>query len=168
MPCQVSVRGLGGRRTLDLVDPRARRPEEHARLNDAQARLSGRAETTCGPAPLDDGDPIVAARAVRRALAAAGRKAVEVDVLCVAAPLAPTAETCRRLARRALGPHGDGIAAFGVAVIGDHAEDLAMAAAAYLEATDASHEASVAGGWALAVCVGLAADGTTVALCLGR
>ena len=105
---------------------------------------------------------------MRRALAAAGRKAVEVDVLCVAAPLAPTAETCRRLARRALGPHGSGIAALGVAVAGEHADDLALAAAAHLEAADTSNEASVAEGWALAVCVGLAADGTSVALCLGR
>jgi hypothetical protein len=168
MPRQVSVRGLGGSRTLDLVDGRARPPEEHARLNDAQARLIGRAETTRGPAPLDDADPIETARAVRRALAAAGRKAVEVDALCVAAPLAPTAEACRRLARRALGPHGSEIAAFGVAVASEHAEDLAMAAAAYLEAADTSNEVSVAEGWALAVCVGVAADGTSVALCLGR
>lgn len=117
---------------------------------------------------LADADPIQPARAVRRALAAAGRKAVEVDVLCVAAPLAPTAEACRRLARRALGPHGSGIAALGVAVAGDHAVDLALAAAAFMEAADDSSEASVADGWELAVCVGLAADGTTVALCLGR
>ena len=116
----------------------------------------------------DDADPIEPARAVRRALAAAGRKAVEVDALCVAAPLAPTAEACRRLARRALGPHGSGIAVLGVAVTGDHAEDLAMAAAAFMEAADTSNEASVAEGWALAVCVGLAVDSTTVALCLGR
>jgi hypothetical protein len=55
-----------------------------------------------------------------------------------------------------------------VAVTGDHAEDLALAAAAFMEAADTSNEASVAEGWALAVCVGLAADGTSVALCLGR
>jgi hypothetical protein len=55
-----------------------------------------------------------------------------------------------------------------VAVTGDHAEDLALAAAAFMEAADTSNEASVAEGWALAVCVGLAADGTSVALCLDR
>jgi hypothetical protein len=60
------------------------------------------------------------------------------------------------------------MAALGVAVTADHAEDLAMAAVAYLQARGASDRASVAGGWALAVCVGLAADGTTVAICLGR
>jgi hypothetical protein len=168
MPGQVSVGGLGGSRTLDLVDRRARPPEGHARLNDAQTRLIGRAETTGGPAALDDADPVEAARAVRRALAAAGRKAVEVDALVVAAPLVPTAETCRRLARRALGPHGEGIAAIGVAVAGDRAEDLALAAAAYLGSAATADGASVAEGWALAVCVGRAVDGTTVALCLCR
>jgi hypothetical protein len=60
------------------------------------------------------------------------------------------------------------IAVLGVAVTDDHAGDLAMAAAAFMEAADTSNEASVAEGWALAVCVGLAVDGTTVALCLGR
>ncbi len=116
----------------------------------------------------DDTDPIEPARAVRRALAAARRKAVEVDALCVAAPLAPTAEACRRLARRALGPHGSEIAALGVAVTGDRAEDLARAAVAFMVTASDSEAVPAVEDWALAVCVGLAADGTTVALCLER
>jgi hypothetical protein len=105
---------------------------------------------------------------VRRALAAAGRKAVEVDALCVATPLAPTAQACRRLARRALGPHGSQVPALGVAVADVDAEALALAAAAFMEAAAASDEAPLPEGWALAVSIGLGPDGTTVALCLGR
>lgn len=112
---------------------------------------------------------------MRRALAAGGRKAVEVDALVVAAPLVPTVEACRSLARRALGPHGAGIPALGVAVAGDRAdavagddaEALAMGAAAVLEAA-ADTDAMAFGGWELAVCVGVGRDGTTVALCLTR
>ncbi len=106
---------------------------------------------------------------MRRALAAAGRKAVEVDALCVAAPSAPTAEACRRLARRALGPHGSQVPALGVAVADVDAEALALAAAAFVEAAAAvGARRRCAEGWALAVCVGLGPDGTTVALCLVR
>jgi hypothetical protein len=104
---------------------------------------------------------------VRRALAEAGRKAVEVDALVVAAPLAPTAEATRRLARRALGPHGSQVPALGVAVAGEDAEALAMGAAAVLEAA-AAMDAMAFKGWELAVCIGLAVDGTTVALCLSQ
>ena len=104
---------------------------------------------------------------MRRALAGVGRKAFEVDALVVAAPLVPTAEACRSLARRALGPHGAQVPALGVAVAGDDAEVLAMGAAANLEAAAAMEGAAVE-DWELAVCVGLGPDGTTVALCLSR
>lgn len=112
---------------------------------------------------------------MRRALAVAGRKAVEVDALVVAAPLVPTTEACRSLARRALGPHGAGIPALGVAAAGHHAEAvasdgteaLAMGAAAVLEAA-AAMDVMAFGGWELAVFVGVGRDGTTVALCLSR
>jgi hypothetical protein len=112
---------------------------------------------------------------VRRALAQAGRKAVEVDGLCVAAAVAPTAEACRRLARRALGPHGSAVPVLAVAIttdrteaIGGHRADaIATGAAAVVEAAAVGDGASVE-DWALAVCVGLGADGTTVALCLER
>ena len=175
MPHQANVRRLDRRRKVHLMDPRARPPEGLARHDVAQTQLIGHAETTGGPAALDDGDPIVQARAVRRALAGAGRKAVDVDALVVSAPLVPTAEACRGLARRALGPHGAGIPALGVVVAGDGAkavasdgaEALAMGAAAALQAATIM-DASALEGWELAACVGLGRDGTTVALCLSR
>jgi hypothetical protein len=96
---------------------------------------------------------------VRRALADAGRRAVEVDWLIVAAPVAPAAEACRRFARRALGPHGLNVPVRGLA-FGSHAADsLAGAAARSLDKDPAE-------GWRLAVCVGLGPDGRSVALCL--
>ena len=89
-------------------------------------------------------------------------------MLCVAAPLAPTAEACRRLARRALGPHGSQVPALGVAVADVDAQALALAAAALVEVAAASGEAPLPESWALVVSIGLGPDGTTVALCLGR
>jgi hypothetical protein len=120
---------------------------------------------------------------VRRALADAGRKAIDVDALVVSAPLVPTAEACRGLARRALGPHGAGIPALGVAGAGDRAKAvasdeatavasdeataLAMGAVAALQGATIM-AASAVHSWELAVCVGHGRDGRTVALCLSR
>lgn len=106
---------------------------------------------------------------MRRALADAGRRAVEVDRLIVAAPDVPTPEACRRLARRALGPHGLTVAVLTVAIESDDADVLARRAADSLAvpAADVS-DPGVADGEGLAVCVALGPDGRTVALCLDR
>jgi hypothetical protein len=66
----------------------------------------GRAETSGQRLPLDSDDLIPAARAVRRALAAAHRHAIDVEALLVVVVGRPTDEVLRRFARRALGPHG--------------------------------------------------------------
>jgi hypothetical protein len=98
---------------------------------------------------------------VRRALADAGRKAVEVDHLVVAVPLIPPAADCRVFARRALGPHGADIPVLAVAFAVDDAATLAAQAAGVMQRRSATD-------WAMAVCVGLGTDGSTVALCLDR
>lgn len=98
---------------------------------------------------------------MRRALADARWKAVAVDRLFVAAPIAPTAEAARRFARRALGPHGAEIPAIGLVIAGEQAESIASGAARAAQRLPA-------GDWELAVCVGLGPDGTAVALCLSR
>jgi hypothetical protein len=56
--------------------------------------------------PFGEADPVEAARVVRRALAAADRKAFDVRRLVVVRDARPDADAMARFARRALGPHG--------------------------------------------------------------
>jgi hypothetical protein len=79
--------------------------------------------------PFGPGDPVELARLVRRALAAAGRKAVEVSALVVVTDTDPGAAAVARFTRRALGPHGGTIQPSVVVVEPDvpHEERLAMA-----------------------------------------
>lgn len=68
------------------------------------------------------GDPLEVARLVRRALAAADRKALDVTDLIVVAEVAPSREALDRFTRRALGPHGTNVRADAHALPGaDHA-----------------------------------------------
>lgn len=59
--------------------------------------------------PFGPGDPLEVARLVRRALAGAGRKALEVVELVVVADATVAPEPLSRFARRALGPHGGSV-----------------------------------------------------------
>ncbi|MET0773429.1 MAG: hypothetical protein ABWZ82_10125 [Candidatus Limnocylindrales bacterium] len=61
--------------------------------------------------PFGPGDPLDVARLVRRALAAAGRKAVDVTELRAVADAPVADDALGRFARRALGPHGGEIPA---------------------------------------------------------
>lgn len=56
--------------------------------------------------PFGTGDPLEVARLVRRALAAADRKARDVAGLVIVTDRAPAGEALARFTRRALGPHG--------------------------------------------------------------
>jgi len=122
-----------------------------------QATVIGRASTTGGPTSIEAADPIEPARAVRRALADAGCKAFEIDTVVVGAASVIPDPALRRFARRALGPRGDDV------VIRQHvsatggAEALATVALATLSDNP--------GHGRLWIVVGLAADGSTVALC---
>jgi hypothetical protein len=55
--------------------------------------------------PFGPGDPLEVARLVRRTLAVAGRKAIDVSSLIVVADTATPTEALRGFVRRALGPH---------------------------------------------------------------
>ena len=121
----------------------------------------GRATTIGQALPLGVDDPVIAARAVRRALAEAGRRAVDVSTLIVATSGPLDAEVLAGFARRALGPHGSSVRSRGlVAAPRADADELAASAAAEL-----SGDLSPDG---IGIAVGLGTDGTTVALCLGR
>lgn len=63
--------------------------------------------------PLGPGDPLDVARLVRRALAAAGRRAVDVQALSLVADVVPDPAALARFTRRALGPHGAGVTSIG-------------------------------------------------------
>jgi len=120
----------------------------------------GRAVTHGQALPLGIDDPVIAARAVRRALADAGRRAVDVTALVVASPDPIPGDVLAAFARRALGPWGADVPSAVVTAVGD-ADELAAVAAAELPAVTSDPVA-------VGIVVGLAADGTTVALCLGR
>ena len=124
-------------------------------------RVLGRATTHGQALPLGVEDPVVAARAVRRALADAGRRAVDVSALIVAATGPLEAEVLAAFARRALGPHGASVRCSSqVAAPRVDASELAASAAAGM-----SGDLSPDG---IGIAVALGPDGTTVALCLGR
>ncbi len=69
--------------------------------------------------PFGPGDPLEVARLVRRSIAAAGRKALDVTRLMVVADAPVSAAALGRFARRALGPHGASVVALPVSVAGD-------------------------------------------------
>ncbi|MEZ4597899.1 MAG: hypothetical protein R3C32_14445 [Chloroflexota bacterium] len=79
--------------------------------------------------PFGEDDPVEVARLVRRALAADGHKAVAVSGLVVITDAEPGVDALRRLARRALGPHGGSVPPelVRVPVGASHDERLAVA-----------------------------------------
>ena len=97
------------------------------------SRVLGSATAVTAEDPFGPGDPLEVARLVRRALAAAGAKALDVTalVLVTDGPVDPAA--LARFTRRALGPHG-----------------AALVPVAVLSRTDA-HEARVAEGTEVAI-----------------
>ncbi len=127
----------------------------------APGQVIGRAETTGAAALTVGSDPIEAARAVRRALAGAKRHAVDVDHLVVASGTGISDDAVRAFARRALGSRGEQVTVAQVVAASGPAAALADSALATL-GNDFVH------GQGLAIAVGLAADGTTIALCVAR
>jgi len=123
--------------------------------------ILGRAVTRGQALPLGVDDPLIAARAVRRALADAGRRAADVTALVVAGhdPIAP--DTLARFARRALGPRGWEVRARSHMSDATDADVLADQAAAELGARHGS-----AGVTGVEMAVGLGADGSVVAVCV--
>jgi hypothetical protein len=121
----------------------------------------GRAATVGQALPLGSDDPVVAARAVRRALAAAHRRAADVTDLVLASSDPVPGSVVSDFARRALGPHGSTVRTMSVV---DDALD-----AASLAASAAETAATFAGrGTGVVVAVGIDAGGGTEARCLGR
>ena len=121
----------------------------------------GRAVTHGQALPLGSDDPVVAARAVRRALADAGHRAVDVRhvVLVTRGPVGP--DVLAAFVRRALGPHGATVRARGMAVVPPVVAHQ-LAALAVPEADDDISQDGVV------IAVGIGDDGDVVALCLGR
>ncbi len=120
-------------------------------------RVLGTASAATEEDPFGPGDPLEVARLVRRALAAAGRRAVDVDGLAVVADRAPDAATLARFTRRALGPHRAEAPAIGTAHGGGHAERV--------DAATALASTHLRGGVAVAVALGPGARAT--ATCVG-
>lgn len=121
----------------------------------------GRAATIGQALPLGSDDPVIAARAVRRALAAAHRRAADVTDLVLASSDPVPGSVLVDFARRALGPHASSVRTMGL--VGDEpdASGLAAGAAVAVASTEAL-------GSGLVVVIGIASDGTTEARCLGQ
>jgi hypothetical protein len=123
-------------------------------------RVLGRATTVGQALPLGIDDPVIAARAVRRALGDAKRRAVDVETLVVATPAPLSLDAVMRFARRALGPHGASVQVSRIERDTGDAAELATLAAAVPVARDRGRRA-------IRLAIGIGPDGTTVALCLG-
>ena len=132
-------------------------PEEP--LGSAAGVVIGRATTVGQALPLGTDDPVIAARAVRRALADGGRRAMDVRALVLAAPPPLTLVQARRFARRALGPAGADVPI--IVVDSDESTGEALADAAVAGLTASSPRT---GG--VAVVVGIGRDARTIALCV--
>ena len=131
---------------------------DRPRSDGDQRVVVGRASTDGQALPLGVDDPVIAARAVRRALADAHRRATEVDILSVATPPPLTQEAVARFARRALGPRGAEVGSCATESLETDARSLVELAA---RALPGGERAS-----GLGVAVGVAPDGTTIAICL--
>jgi hypothetical protein len=142
-------------------------PGDRGAVRDGWVTL-GRGVTHGEALPLGRDDPVIAARAVRRALADAGRRATDVVALVLACPEAVPPDVLRAFARRALGPFGETVPVASVAAEGP-AERIADAGAERLAAAGRDAAAGlVAPQDGVLVAVAVGADGTTVARCLGR
>ncbi|MCC6833336.1 MAG: NUDIX domain-containing protein [Thermoleophilia bacterium] len=95
----------------------------------AMSRVAGSASTITGEDPFGPGDPKEVARVARRALAAGGRRAAEVDVLVLVTDRSPPANDLARFTRRALGPQGGSVRTLGLAVGPDTSHDARSATA---------------------------------------
>ena len=118
----------------------------------------GRATTHGQALPLGVDDPVVAARAVRRALADARLHAADIESLAIATPPPLTRDAATRFARRALGPFGADLDPVLVEAVDLSADRLVEAAVQALAADHGRHGVSIA--------VGISSDGTTIALCV--
>ena len=127
----------------------------------------GHAVTEGRVPPFGGTDPLPAARAVRRALSDAGRRALDVAALVVASAVAVGEDETARFTRRALGPHGQWVPAAGIVSDEMSADGLARVAAAHLATVlYVTPAREPTGPVRLGIAVGIASDGTTVALCV--
>ncbi len=109
--------------------------------------------------PLSLGDSVMAARAVRRALAAARRHAIDVEAMVVASSGMVSGDVLRAFARRALGPEGQRVPVAGVVC-----EEADPDVIVELAANDLQGMAPEGGG--IGIAVGLGSDGTAIAPCV--
>lgn len=113
----------------------------------APVRVLGEVSGSSAEDPLGPGDPLEAARLVRRALAAAGHRAVDVRGLALVADAVPDGVALARFTRRALGPHGAEVPSAGAG------------------GAELPHEARI--GIATDLAVARAAGGIAIAVALG-
>jgi hypothetical protein len=129
------------------------------------SRILGRAWDAAAPDPFGADDPVEVARLVRRALAAAGRKAFDVVGVVVVTEQEPDAASLARFARRALGPHGASVTpVVRLAAGADHAARCAAAAGIAVGSVAGRPEPA---GPSVVIAIALGPGLAATALCLG-
>jgi hypothetical protein len=140
---------------LPIGDVRVPIMVDEVGTGDSGATVVSRATTAGQALPLGVDDPVIASRAVRRALAEARWHASDVDAMVVATPPPLTLDAVGRFARRALGPHGATVRCEARPAGEEGGERLAGLALRIAP-----------GGAARWMAVGIGRDGQTVALCV--
>ena len=131
---------------------------EHLRSEAGELAVIGQATTRGQALPLGADDPVVAARAVRRALADARLHGADVESLAIATPPPLTRDAATRFVRRALGPFGADLVPVIVESVEPGADGLVEDA---VRALPGDH-----GHLGVSIAVGISSDGTTIALCV--
>lgn len=135
------------------------------------SRVLGSATEATVEDPFGPGDPLAVARLVRRALAAAGAKALDVTALLVCAGDPVDHSALVRFTRRALGPHGASLSPVAIpgraATHADRCTEATDAAIGFRQGPDGGPGRPPARG-AVVVAVALGPGAEATALCLGE
>lgn len=135
------------------------------------SRVLGSAFAATPEDPFGPGDPVEVARLVRRALAAAGAKALDVTAMLVSAGGPVDHAALLRFTRRALGPHGASLSP--VAITGrattheDRCAEATDAAIGFRQGPDGGPGRPPARG-SVFIAVALGPGTAATALCLGE
>jgi len=135
------------------------------------SHVLGSATAATAEDPFGPDDPVEVARLVRRALAAAGARALDVTALLVCAGGRVEHAALQRFTRRALGPHGASLSPVAIpgraATHQDRCADATDAAIGFRRGPDGGAGPPPARG-SMVIAVALGPGASATALCIGE